>query len=116
MSEKRERRCVEIAVRLTPKEHIEMKERAAQAGMTLARFCRESGLRRVRGSTDQQAISQLVRVGNLLNQQARLLHFAKAEGNCSFAMELDSLSDQMSTALDHVLQAVDDLKNGGRGA
>jgi hypothetical protein len=100
---------VRPSVRMTATEHGQLQARAQEAGLSLSRYLVESGLREVPPSRQDSehrqqeqevrewAITQLVRVGNNLNQIARQLN-AQAEP-LSFArisQVLDELSKTMA--------------------
>lgn len=78
---RKERRTAKKLVSYTPEEFAQVLERAAACGLPLARYIRETSLGAVprarRGRAENQAIRELTRIGNTLNQ---LGHVANATG------------------------------------
>ncbi len=79
MSEKR-RKTERILIRAEPQEHEEIVSRARAAGISVPEFLRRSALsRRVdpHARTTAEALQQLARVGQNLNQMVRLAHLGQ---------------------------------------
>ena len=97
-------RTIRTTVRLSPEEHQALKERATDCGRQISTYMRETAL----GATprarphriEREAIHQLARVGNNLNQLARA---ANTTGRVELSQRLDEV-------LQEVLGAIADLK------
>ena len=77
--------CRKITIRLSPETHARVKEVAARAQRTISDVVRSSleGVpvrSRRRDDQLQELGRQLVRIGNNLNQQTRVLHQLKHQG------------------------------------
>lgn len=83
-------RTERITVRLQPSERAVIEQRAAECGMAPSTFLRTAGLGAVPrprpGAVERQAVHQLARIGNNLNQLAR---HANAAGRLRLAERIE---------------------------
>ena len=97
-------RTIRTTVRLSPQEHQALKERATDCGRQISTFMRESALgaipRQRQPRIEREAVHQLARVGNNLNQLARA---ANTTGRAELSRRLDEV-------LQEVLEAIADLR------
>lgn len=79
MSETR-RKTARILIRSEPEELVAIRERATAAGLSVPEFLRRSALSRkidMRAKTTAEALRQLTRIGQNLNQLSRLAHIGQ---------------------------------------
>jgi hypothetical protein len=90
-------RTVIKSVRFRPGEWAEVEARAAEARLSPARYLRLAALgARFGGRVDSEAVRQLARVGNNLNQIART---ANATGRVELSRRVAEVLDQVAAAL-----------------
>jgi hypothetical protein len=88
----RDRRTRAMLVRFTPTEFEAVRAHARACGLTMARYARETACGAVprarRTATTDEALRQLVRIGNNLNQ---LAHVANARDQLPIEARLDAV-------------------------
>ena len=101
MAEETAKRTKVLSVRLSPAEWFALRERAKLCGQPVSRYAREVALGSVPRARprqiEQQAIYQLARIGNNLNQLARA---ANASRRVELSRRLESVLAQLVAALE----------------
>lgn len=94
----RAHRTVVKSVRYTPEEWTRVERKAAEARLSPARFVREVALGggRFHGRVVREAIHQLARVGNNLNQMTRL---ANALGRVDLSARLEAVLEEVEDGI-----------------
>jgi hypothetical protein len=103
MSNHRPHRSHRLAFRVTPEERRTLARRAAACGLSLSALLRQTTLgtvpRRRPQAIERQAVAQLGRVGNNLNQLARL---ANTTGRLGSERRLREVLDELQRAIDRL--------------
>lgn len=106
------RRCVSVLVRVTPSEHEVLIASARAAGVSVASFLRDTGLRlpmrAAPAAIDLRAVQEMNRLGNNLNQLLVLAHTHRVP------TELSGTIEALLVLLDAIHQKVISLGEGGQ--